>query len=103
APLAVEARPECGGCAAEVPIYLDNPNPHRVRIVDVWIDNPDGSTTAPARLDGSIHYVEASARARLPYRVTFDRSGRHLVRIGYQDGWGRPHQLHASVDVPPPP
>jgi hypothetical protein len=103
APLALEASPDCAGCAAEVPIFLDNPNPHRLRIIDTWIDRPNGGTTGPARVDGAIHYAEANARTRLPYRAAFEEPGRHLVRIGYQDGWGRLHELRAPVDVPAPP
>jgi hypothetical protein len=103
APLALEASPDCAGCATEVPIFLDNPNPHRVRIVEVWVDHPNGSTTGPARVDGSIHYIEANARTRLSYRVAFEQPGRHLVRIDYQDGWGRLHELRAPVDVPAAP
>lgn len=99
APLVLDVNRGCAGCG-EVSVVLDNPNPHRMRIVDFWIENPDGTTTAPARSDRAIHYVEAQAHSSVPYRIAFDRTGRHLLKIGCQDGWGRLHEARTLVDVP---
>jgi hypothetical protein len=91
-PLTLEASPTFS-------IHLHNPNAHRVRIVDLYVENPDRSTISPASEDAELHYVEPHASVRLPYHIDFDLAGRHVFRISVQDGWGRRHELHAPVDV----
>jgi hypothetical protein len=91
-PLTLEASPTFS-------IHLHNPNAHRVRIVDLYVNKPDRSTIAPACEDAELHYVEPHASVRLPYHIDFDQVGRHVFRISVQDGWGRRHELRAPVDV----
>jgi hypothetical protein len=83
-------------------IHLHNPNAHRVRIVDLYVDYPGGGAIAPARENAELHYVEPHASVPLPYRIDFEQVGRHVFRISVQDGWGRHHELRAPVDVPAP-
>ncbi len=86
-------------CRRELAIRLHNPNPHRVRVTDAWIDNPDGSAVAPARRDRHLHYVDARAAALVPYDIVLERAGWHTLRITYVDGWARQHVARKRLQV----